>query len=303
MTTTEAPARGTSIRYGYLSIAASLVTLALKLGAWMMSGSISLLSDALESLVNLAAGVFATVSLIIANRPPDDCHPYGHGKVEFFSGGVEGLLIIGAAGGILYSAVDRILHPVELASLGLGLVIAVAAAGVNLVTARIMLKASKHFDSMTLEADAKHLLTDVWTSAGMVVGLSVILLGSGRFSIIDPLIAIMMAANITWTGGKLVKTAVENLMDKSLSGDDLALVRGVVDRHKPAACGCHGLRSRKSGALKFIEFHLLVRGGMDTRAAHDLMCAIEQDIEASIPHSKVLIHVEPVEDHRSHDAN
>jgi cation diffusion facilitator family transporter len=299
----DLPRKRTAVSYGYLSIAASLVTLALKFGAWFASGSVGLLSDALESLVNLAAGIFATVSLIIANRPPDECHPYGHGKVEFLASGFEGGLIVLAAAGILYSSAQRILHPVELAALDTGLAVAVAAAAVNFVTARIMLKASRHFDSLTLEADAKHLLTDVWTSAGMVAGLSLILIGGSRFLILDPLIAMLMAGHIAWTGLGLIKTAVENLMDKSLSEQELDRVRATIESHVAGAASYHALRSRKSGAVRYIEFHLLVPGGTDLAAAHDLTCRIERDIKAAIPQARVLIHIEPLEDHRSYETH
>ncbi|MBF0476079.1 MAG: cation transporter [Deltaproteobacteria bacterium] len=280
-----------------MSIIASLLTLGLKSAAYFFSGSIGLLSDALESVVNLVAGTFATVCLTIANKPPDRCHQFGHGKIEYFSGGVEGLLIIGAAFGIAYASIDRIITPIELGDLGVGLLVAVIAAAVNFFTAQVMLRAAKHFDSLILEADAKHLMTDVWTSVGMVAGLGVMLLGTKSLYILDPIVAIVMSLRIVYTGIGLVRTAAENLMDGSLPESEIKTIHEIIYKYKGYYCTLHAFRTRKSGAVRFIEFHLLTDGSMSVKLAHDLVGAIEQDIVQTIPDAKILVHVEPFEDH------
>jgi cation diffusion facilitator family transporter len=287
-------------RYAAYSIAASLLTLALKFGAWGMTDSVGLLSDATESVINLAAGVLALSAITVAMRPADHKHAYGHGKAEYFSSGIEGVLIIAAALGIAYAAIDRFLNPRDLTNLGPGLALALLASAVNFVTARVMLRAAAHFDSITLEADAKHLLTDVWTSAGMVAGLGVLLI-MPRWQVLDPIIAIVMAGNIVHTGVGLVRRSVGGLMDDALPSEEIERIAEAIRRHQGENATFHGLRTRKSGRHRFIDFHLLVPGETSVREAHDLCRVIEDEIESTLGMTEITIHVEPLECDSSYD--
>jgi cation diffusion facilitator family transporter len=287
-------------RYAIYSIAASILTLALKFGAWGMTGSVGLLSDATESIVNLTAGMLALTAITIAMRPADHSHSYGHGKAEYFSSGIEGILIIVAAIGITYAAVSRFLDPRELVNLGPGLVLALLSSAINFGTARVMLRAAAHFDSITLEADAKHLLTDVWTSVGLVAGLAVLLV-MPQWSILDPIIAIVMAGNIVFTGVSLLKRSVGGLMDDALPPNEIERIGAAIRKHQGEHATFHGLRTRKSGPRRFIDFHLLLPGETTVRAAHDLCCVIEDEIKAGLARAEVTIHVEPIECDSSYD--
>ncbi len=290
-------------RYAKLSVAASLVTLALKFGAWALTNSVGLLSDATESVVNLAAGLMALIAITIAARPGDSRHSYGHGKAEYFSSGAEGVLILLAAAGIVWASWERFGNPAPLEHLGLGLSVALAAAAVNLLVARTMLRAAREFDSITLEADARHLLTDVWTSAGMVAGLGVLLFAPPSWQAIDPAIACLMAANIVWTGVSLIRQSVAGLMDSGLTPDELIVVKAVIETSGGGEVSYRSLRTRKSGPNRFIDFALLVAGSLSVREAHDLCCRIEDDLEAVLPRSSVTIHIEPLEESASDNAS
>lgn len=287
--TTESPKR-----YAVYSIIASVVTLVLKFGAWAMTDSVGLLSDATESIINVTAALLALTAITIAMRPADDSHAYGHGKAEYFSSGIEGVLIIVAAFAIAWAAIGRFMNPQELTSLGFGLILALVSSVVNFVVARSMLKAAKRFDSITLEADAKHLLTDVWTSVGLVAGLAVILVVP-EWSILDPIIACIMAVNIVFTGVGLLKRSVGGLMDDALPDEELEFIRTAIEKHQGEGCTYHGLRTRKSGPRRFIDFHLLVPGETPVHQAHDLCEVIEKEIEGALAQSEVTIHVEPLE--------
>lgn len=294
-TTSDSPAR-----YAWYSVAASLITLGMKFGAWAMTDSVGLLSDAAESLINLTAGLMALTAITIAMRPADNDHTYGHGKAEYFSSGVEGMLIIVAAIGIAIAAFDRFMHPRPLTSLGPGLILAAASSIVNFITAKIMLRAGKRFESITLEADAKHLLTDVWTSLGLVGGLCVILF-IPEYSILDPIIAVLMAANIVWTGVHLIRRSVAGLMDDALPAEELQEIGNAIRKYAGKDAVFHGLRTRKAGAVRFIEFHLLLSGNTSVKESHDLCCYIEDDIKARLNRAQITIHVEPIEDQASFD--
>lgn len=287
-------------RYAIYSIVAPILTLVLKFGAWAMTDSVGLLSDATESLVNLTAAVLALTAITIAMRPADTDHAYGHGKVEYFSSGIEGVLIIVAAFGIGYAAVGRFLSPHPIANLGIGLLLALASSVVNFVTARGMLKAAKRFDSITLEADARHLLTDVWTSIGLVAGLAVMLVVP-EWKILDPTIAIIMAVNIVFTGLGLLKRSIGGLMDDSLPQNELEIIAKSIDAYTGEQSTFHGLRTRKSGAKRFIDFHLLVPGSMSVMDSHDLCSLIEELIKSKLDNAEVTIHVEPLECESSYD--
>lgn len=290
-------------RYARYSVAASLATLALKFGAWGMTGSVGLLSDAVESVVNLSASLLALWALAVAHRPADATHAYGHGKAEYFSSGAEGLLILAAAGGIAGASLHRFLHPAPLANLGPGMLVAALAALVNLAAARSLLGAARRFDSIALEADARHLLTDVWTSAGMIAGLSCLLFLPPGWAVLDPLIGLAMAGNIAFTGVSLLRRSAQALMDRALPEAEIAVIAGSIRRHAGPGARFHGLRTRKAGRERFADFHLLVPGATTVQASHDLCCAIEDELRAALPGLHVTIHVEPLEDAASWDGS
>ena len=292
---------GNPRRVALLSVAAALTTLALKFGAWRLTGSAGLFSDAAESLVNVAASITAFTALSIAMRPADERHPFGHDKVEYFSSGVEGALIVLAAGGIVWAAVARFLDPQPLTSLGPGLVLAIVASGVNLLVARIMFQAAKRFESIALEADARHLMTDVWTTGGVVAGLS-ILLFAPQLTWLDPVIALLMAANIVRHGWELLRRSLDGLMDHALPPPEVRTVEECIRAAVGPEAVYHGLRTRRSGARRFVDFHLLVKGEMSVRRSHDLTVAVERELDRCLPGIQATIHVEPVEAGESFDA-
>jgi cation diffusion facilitator family transporter len=280
-----------------LSIAAAIVTLALKFGAWYLTGSVSLFSDALESLVNLAAGLMAFWMLTIAARPADAGHAYGHDKAEYFSSGVEGALILVAAVSIIYAAVERFVHPAPLSHLAPGLLVSGLAALVNLAAARMLLKVAREKDSIALEADARHLLTDVWTSAGVLGGLGVVMFAPPAWQVLDPLMAVLVGANIVMTGMKLLRRSLNGLMDAALPEQETASIEAAIRTMLPPGSSFHDLRSRKAGPRRFIEFHLLLPGETSVRASHDLCDRIENEIARVLAQTAVIIHVEPTETH------
>ncbi len=288
-------------RYAYLSIGASLLTMALKFGAFFLTGSVGLFSDAVESVVNLTAGIIALVAIIASHRPADQCHAYGHGKAEYFSSGMEGVLICLAATGIAYASVQRFLNPQPLESLGAGIVVAAAAGAVNFGAARVMLRAARAYDNIVLEADAKHLMTDVWTSAGLITALLVMLLAPPSWHVLDPILGFIMAVHIVWTGITLIRRSVAGLMDEGLPDDEVGVVTGAIVETGGPDTGFHALRTRRAGNRRFIDFHLLVPGAMTVQQSHDLCCAIEEKIRQALPGAQTTIHVEPKEDHSSFD--
>lgn len=288
-------------RYAYLSIGASLLTMALKFGAFFLTGSVGLFSDAVESVVNLTAGIIALMAIIAAHRPADQCHAYGHGKAEYFSSGMEGVLICVAAAGIAYASVQRFLSPQPLEALGTGILVATAAGAVNFGAARVMLRAAKEYDNIVLEADARHLLTDVWTSAGLVAALAVMLFAPPSWQILDPVLGFAMSLNIIWTGISLIRRSVSGLMDEGLPDDEISLITGAIAAVGGAEAGYHALRTRRAGSVRFIDFHLIVPGTMTVQQSHDLCCDIEEKIQGSIAGAQITIHVEPREDHASFD--
>ena len=287
-----------TIRMAYLSIATSIATMALKFGAWFLTGSVSLLSDAVESLVNLTAGLIALAALTIAARPADADHAYGHDKAEYFSSGAEGALILVAAVSIIYTAVGRFLHPAPLENLGPGLMVSMLAALLNFATARAMLKVGHKYDSITLEADAKHLLTDVWTSVGVVAGLGVVMFAPPSWQILDPLMAVAVGLHIIATGAHLLQRSWSGLMDTALPANEVGQIEAEISKLLPADTSFHDLRTRKSGARRFIDFHLLVPGESSVHEAHALCDRIEAALEQALPNTAVTIHVEPLETHQ-----
>lgn len=290
--------RQATLRMAYLSIATSIATMGLKFGAYFLTGSVSLLSDAVESLVNLAAGLIALAALIIAARPADVDHAYGHDKAEYFSSGAEGALILVAAGSIIYAAVGRFLHPAALENLGPGLMVSLLAAALNFATARAMLKVGVEYDSITLEADAKHLMTDVLTSVGVVAGLAVVMFAPPSWQILDPLMAVAVGLNIIFAGFHLLQRSWSGLMDAALPGNEIGQIETEIGKLLPTGTSFHDLRTRKSGSRRFIDFHLLVPGSNTVNEAHELCDRIEEVLERTLPNTAVTIHVEPLETHQ-----
>jgi len=287
------------LRFAWLSIAAALATMGLKAVAWAVTGSVGLLSDALESLVNLAGALMALAMLRIASRPADEDHPYGHSKAEYFSSGAEGALILVAAAGIAISAVPRLIEPRPLERLGLGIGVSVVAALVNLVVALLLLRGARRHSSVTLEASAHHLLTDVWTSAGVLAGVGAV--AATGWLRLDPIVALAVAANIVWTGARIVNRSVLGLMDTSLPPDERRRLLDTVAPHLAGGLEMHALRSRRSGARQFISFHVLVPGDWTVHRGHELLEAIESDVRAAFPSTTVFTHLESLDDPRAWD--
>jgi cation diffusion facilitator family transporter len=269
--------------------------MALKFGAYLLTGSVSLLSDAAESSVNLIAALVAFVALTIAARPADDSYRYGYEKAEYFSSGVEGGLILVAAVTIIYTAVQRFLNPAPLEGLGVGLAISLLATGINFGVSRFMFRKAEEYDSITLEADAHHLMTDVWTSVGVVAALVVVMFAPPSWSILDPLIALVLGLNIIRTGISLVRRSAAGLMDISLPAEEMDEIEEVIREKEGPEAVYHKLRTRKSASRRYVEFHLLVPQDITVRAAHDRCTAIEAEIRRRLPKTRVIIHVEPKE--------
>jgi cation diffusion facilitator family transporter len=286
-------------RMAYLSIMTSLATIVLKFGAYFLTDSVSLWSDALESLVNLAAGLVALGALVVAEQPADDRHTYGHDKAEYFSSGVEGALILVAAVSIIWSAVHRLVDPQPLVRLGPGIVVAFLAGTANFVTARIMLKVARQHDSITIEADAKHLLTDVWTSVGIIAGL-IVVMAMPQWAILDPLMAIAVGVHIIVTGVGLLRRSADGLMDVALPPAEVKRAEALIQAELPIGGGFHALRTRKAGARRFLEFHLLVPGTMSVADSHAVCDRIEVALTAHLAKAHVTIHVEPNETQAPH---
>ena len=286
-------------RYSWLSILTAVATILLKAVAWQLTDSVGLLSDALESVVNLAGAMMALAMISLAEQPADDKHAYGHNKAEYFSGGFEGLLIVVAAFGIAAAAIDRLLHPQPLASIDIGLAVSAAASLINFVVARILLAAGRRHRSIPLEADAQHLMTDVWTSVAVIIGILGISLTGWLW--LDPLLALIFAGNIVHTGWTLLYRSVHGLMDTALPASEHAAVVAILERYRAAGADYHALRTRESGARRFVEVHLLLPDDWSLRRAHDLAETLENDIRTALPQAHVLTHLEPLDDPRAHD--
>jgi cation diffusion facilitator family transporter len=282
------------VRPALIAVAAALVTIGLKGGAYLLTDSIAILSDALESLVNLLTSLIALVILAIAVRPADEEHAYGHTKLEYFASGFEGALILMTAGAIGVAAVRRLLGPVELAEVGTGVAITAAATVVNLVAARLLFNAGRRHRSVALESGAHHLMTDVWTSLGVIIG--VVLASWTGWLFIDPLIALIVAANIVTTGAKLIRRSTLGLIDTALPEETRREISRILDEHRPEGVQYHALRTRQAGMWRFISFHILVPGDWSVQRGHDLLEDLEQRIREAVPDSTVFTHLEPVED-------
>ncbi|MFO7539129.1 MAG: cation diffusion facilitator family transporter [Chloroflexota bacterium] len=281
-------------RFAWLSIGTAVLTIFLKTTAYWLTGSVGLLSDALESGINLAAAVMALITLTIAAQPPDADHTYGHDKAEYFAGGVVGALVVVAAVTIGITAVRSLFDPQPLEQIGLGLAISLLAALCNFITARVLLQAGEQHDSMTLMADGRHLMADVWTSGAVVVGIGGVAL-TGWF-IFDPLIALVVAVHILRSGLRLVSQAVGGLMDESLPAHELARVENVLNSYRDEGIAYHALRSRRSGARRFVSVHIQVPGAWTVQKGHTLLETLEADLRRELPALSVFTHLEPLED-------
>lgn len=283
------------------SIAAAVATLGLKTGAYWLTGSVGLLSDALESIINLVAALIAYISLWYSARPADRAHMYGHSKVEFFSSGIEGFLIIVAAGAIAWYAVQRLMHPQPLEQLDLGLFVSLLAAAINFAVARILIRVGREEHSIVLEADGQHLMTDVWTSAAVLIALAVVWLTD--WLMLDPVIAIGIAINIVWTGWQLVQRSIDGLMDRALPEEQLNRLRSAIQDRLEPGMAFHALRTRRAGTKFFADFHLLVPGAWTVRRAHTVAHQVEEAARTVLPGLEVTVHVEPIEEQSSWEDN
>ena len=276
-----------------LSILAALVTLGLKCAAYSLTDSVSLLSDAVESLVNLVAALSAFGCLWYSVQPVDRTHTYGHEKIEFFSSGLEGMLILVAAGGIAWYAVQRLFNVRDLESLDLGMGLSFAASLINLVVGLILIRVGRRTNSIILEADGQHLMTDVWTSFGVIVGLVLVRLTD--WYVLDPILALIVAANIVWTAWDLLRRSFNGLMDHALPEAEQNAVRAALDALMNPGLHYHALRTRQAGPRKFVDFHLLVPGTWSVKRAHEFTDRVEEAVKAALPGAEVTVHIEPIE--------
>ena len=280
--------------FAWLSVGAAILTIVIKTIAFLLTDSVGLLLDALESVVNLIGAFMALAMLTIAARPADEDHVYGHSKAEYFSSGVEGMLILIAALSICITAVPRLIIPKPLEQIKLGLAISVTASLINLTVAAILMRAGKQRHSITLEADAQHLMTDVWTSAGILVGVSAVAITG--WERLDPIFAILVAANIVWVGIRIIRKSVRGLMDTALSADEQGIILKALEPYIQNGIQYHALRTRQSGARQFVTLHILVPGEWSVHYSHQLLENIEADIRKVLPGVTVFTHLESLDD-------
>jgi cation diffusion facilitator family transporter len=286
--------KGNLSRYAWLSIGAAVATMLIKTAAYVVTSSMGLLSDALESAVNLGAAVMVLAVLRVVALPPDEEHTYGHGKAEYFSSGVEGALVTFAAVAISVAAARRLIEPRPMDRVGLGLALAAAAAGVNLLAALVLQRAGRRSRSIALEADAQHLLTDVWTTAGVIIGVSAASLTG--WQTLDPLVALAVAANIAWSGVRLVRRSLLGLMDTAMPAPEMQAVRAILESFDRQGVRYHALRTRQAGARTFVSFHVQVPGTWSVQRGHDLLEAMERQVRLTLAGVTVFTHLEPLED-------
>ncbi len=297
--------------YAWLSILAAIMTIALKSYAYWLTGSVGLLSDALESLINLVAAVIMLIVLSISARPPDDNHAYGHEKIEYFSSGAEGIMILLAAFSIGFTAWERLLNPQPLQQLDVGIAVSIFASLINLLVAKILISVGKRRQSITLESDGKHLMTDVWTTGGILIGIAAITvanhfeismafarrLGLTGWEILDPIIAILVAINIVWAGLQLIRRTVWGLMDSAMAPEEQAEIVAILEQFSAShAIAYHALRTRYAGARRFMSVHILVPGNWTVKQGHDLVETLEQQIMTLFDNIDIDTHLEPIED-------
>jgi cation diffusion facilitator family transporter len=286
---------GSARRYALLSIAAAVVTIGLKLGAYYLTGSVGLFSDAAESVVNLVAAGAALWALTLAVRPPDEEHAFGHNKAEYFSSGLESALIIIAAAWIGVTAWERLMDPQPLENVGLGLSVTLVAAAINGGVALVLLRAGRRLRSITLRADAQHLFTDVWTSAGVVLGVFLVYLTG--WLVLDPVIGLIVAANILWTGFRLLRDTAQGLLDRALPPEDQKAISRVLSGYERKGIRFHALRTRAAGQRRFVSMHVLVPGRWTVKRGHDLSEKLEGELADALQgNTAFFIHIEPSED-------
>ena len=286
-------------RFAWLSIAAAIITISLKSVAYLLTGSVGLLSDAVESIINLVGAMMALWMLTIAAKPADDAHHFGHSKAEYFSSIFEGILILIAAAGIAFTAVERIFNPVQLEQVGLGVVIAILGSGVNFVVARVLMVAGKRNNSITLEADSQHLMADVWTSVGVILGIGLIAMTG--WTRLDPIVALIVAVNIVWTGVGLVRRSVDGLMDSALPDAEREAIENVMNKYIQKKVEFHALRTRQAASKRFLTVHMLVPGEWTVHDAHHVAEDFEGEVRAVLGDVVISTHLEPVEDQISMD--
>lgn len=287
-------------RYAWLSVAAALATMALKTAAWAFTGSVGLLSDALESLINLAAAILAVSMLRLAASPPDPGRPFGHFKAEYFASGIEGALIMLAAAGIAISALPRLYTPQPIDTPLLGIALSAVATAINLAVGSYLIAAGRREESIALEADGHHLLSDVWTSVGVVTGVA--LVAATGWNIVDPLIALAVALHILWTGFTLMRRSFLGLMDAAIPQADLAEIEKIFAEYRNRyGIDFHALRTRQAGSRRFVTFHMLVPDAWTVERAHGLSEEIEARIRALVPNAILLVHIEPIGQPASYD--
>lgn len=284
--------RGNLTRFAWLSVAVAIFTIGLKTVAYLLTDSVGLLSDALESIVNLVGALMALVMLTIAARPADKEHSFGHTKAEYFSSGIEGTLILIAAASIAYAAVQRIITPKPLDQVGLGLVVSVVASLANLGVAIVLKRAGKRYHSISLTSNSQHLLTDVWTSGGVLLGVGAVAITG--WQILDSLVAILVAANIVWAGVGIVRRSVAGLMDVALPAEDQTIIHNILAGHQSTGMKYHALRTRQSGAMKIVSMHVLVPGDWSVERGHTLVSQIEAEVSSALGSSLVFTHLEPL---------
>jgi len=293
-------AKGGLERYAWLSVAVALVTISLKTLAWYYTGSVGLLSDALESLINLAAALLAVSMLRVAAAPPDDEHPHGHFKAEYFSSGIEGALIVLAAAGIVWTALPRLAAPQPIEAPLLGLALSAIASAFNLAAGWHLIRVGRREESIALEADGHHLLADVWTSAGVIVGVA--LAAATGWNLLDPLVALAVAAHIVWTGFMLVRRSFAGLMDAAIPEAEREEIEKIFAEYRPRyAVDFHALRTRQSGSRRFVSFHLIVPDDWTVERAHALSEEIEARVRSLVPNAILLVHIEPIGQRASYD--
>ena len=295
MTVSSGPTEaGSAHRYAYLSIAAALATIALKTTAWSLTGSVGLLSDAVESLVNLLAAGVALWALRVSVKPPDAEHAFGHSKAEYLASAFEGIAILGAAVAIAMAAWARIAEPRELTEVWLGVGVSIVAAAVNGGVAMVLLRAGRRLGSITLRADANHLLTDVWTSGGVLLGGVLVKLTG--WLVLDPIVALVVATNIVWMAGRILIETANGLLDPTIPAKEREELDALLSRYRTAGVDVREVRTRTAGPMRFVDMHVLVPGGWTVQQGHDLCDRIEADVRTILPRASVLTHLEPIED-------
>ncbi len=292
--------RSNLTKFAWLSIAAAIATIGLKFTAYLLTGSVGLLSDAAESVVNLVAAIVALIALRVAAQPADAEHHFGHAKAEYFSAVVEGIMIFVAAIFIIYSAVQRFLDPQPIENVGIGLGVSVFASVINGLVAWKLINVGREERSITLTADGKHLLTDVWTSVGVVLGVMLVAL-TGWLRL-DPIIAFLVGLNIIWTGYHLISQSVDGLMDRAFPTEDADAVVATLEEFATSEVHFHGVRTREAGHQRFISMHMLVPGDWSVQRGHDLAEQVEARLGERFEHVDVDVHIEPSDDPRSFEA-